>query len=642
MKGQIIKIAVCAVLLAAAYLVVKSVGLPLWGQLLVYLVPYLLISYDTIGEAAEGIMEGNALDENFLMLIATVGALLIGFLPGAEPEFTEGVFVMLFFKVGELFEDFAEDKSRASIAELMDIRPDSATVERGSDVVTVLPQEVEIGETLIVKPGEKIALDGVVAEGMSSVSTVALTGESMPRDVAAGDEVISGCVNISGLLRVKVSKSYGESTVAKILKLVEESSEGKSHSETFIRRFAKVYTPIVVILAILLALVPPFFCEEYTSGLAVWGYRALAFLVVSCPCALVLSVPLTFFAGIGGASRRGILVKGGNYMEALAKAETVVMDKTGTLTLGVFSVDIVHPSVVSESELLYLAATAEQFSTHPVAEALRSACDKEIEKDALTDVREIAGQGIKALIGGKTVLVGNDKLMASAGVEHRSCKACAAHTGTMIHVAVDGQYAGHIVISDKVKPDAPEAIRLLKTVGVKRTVLLTGDNEATTVAVACSLGMDEYFAGLLPEDKVAHVERLLKEKKTKSGGRSKSSTLVFVGDGINDAPVLARADVGIAMGALGSDAAIEASDVVLMDDKPSKIALAISIARHTIGIALQNTYFAIGIKVIILILVGIGCLGSFAMPIAVFGDVGVMVLAVLNAMRALHTRPLKE
>ncbi len=504
----------------------------------------------------------------------------------------------------------------------------------------MLPQEVEPGEIMAVKPGEKVALDGIIVEGTSCLNTVALTGESLPRDVGAGDEVISGCVNISGLLRVRVSRPFSDSTVSKILRLVEESAGNKAKSETFIRRFAKVYTPIVVIMALVLAIVPPFFCSGYMAGLAVWGYRALAFLVVSCPCALVLSVHLTFFAGIGGASRRGILIKGGNYMEALAKTSAVVMDKTGTLTEGVFSVDIVHPSVVSESELLHIAATAEQFSTHPIAEALRRACWNKIDKDALSDVHETAGQGIRAVIGGREVLVGNDKLMKASGISATACRECGQHAGTMIHVAVGRKYAGHIVISDRVKPDAAEAMALLKRVGVKRTVMLSGDNEATATAVAVKLGIDECYVGLLPLDKVRHVERLLEEeKRNASGGRA--STLVFVGDGINDAPVLARADIGIAMGGLGSDAAIEASDVVLMDDKPSKIALAIAVSRRTIAIALQNTYFAIGVKAAILILVAAGCLGAMTMPLAVFGDVGVMVIAVLNATRAMQTRPVR-
>ncbi len=637
MNKQLLRIIVTAVLLAVAYIVTTHIAMPLWAQLLVYLVPYFIISYDVMGEAIEGIMSGNPFDEDFLMFIATLGALGIGFIPGAEPEFLEGVFVMLFFQVGELFEGYAEGKSRASIEDLMDIRPDVANVERGNELFTIEPQEVKIGETIVVKPGEKVPLDGIITEGESSLNTSALTGESLPREVSVGDDVISGCVNITGLIRVRVNKSFGESTVSKILKLVEESADNKSKSETFIHRFAKVYTPIVVFLAIALAVIPPFFCSTYTSGLATWGYRALAFLVVSCPCALVLSIPLTFFAGIGGASRKGILIKGGNYMEALAKAETVVMDKTGTLTQGIFSVDTIHSTNISEEELLRFAATAEQFSTHPIADALRRAYTKDISKDDLTDVKEVAGQGVQAKIDGKEVCVGNEKLMISSAVVMPSDKEYQNHVGTIIHIAIDGDYAGHIVISDKLKGDAIEAICSMKELGVKRTVMLTGDNEASATVVAHTLGVDEFHAGLLPAGKVEHVERLINEKQMAKGGVKKGSALVFVGDGINDAPVLARADVGIAMGALGSDAAIEASDVVLMDDKPSKIATAISISRHTISIAMQNAYFAVGIKVAILILVALGALGTLAMPIAVFGDVGVMVLAVLNAMRALKT-----
>ncbi len=624
---KLVRIIVTALLLAVAYILTERTAMPLWAQLLVYLVPYIVISYDVAAEALEGILSGNPFDEDFLMFIATIGALLIGFIPGADPEFLEGVFVMLFFQVGELFEEYAEDRSRASIEELMDIRPDAANVEREGRLITVAPQEVEIGEIIVVKPGEKLALDGVVVEGASALNTTALTGESLPREVSVGDDVLSGCVNISGLLRIRVSKSFGESTVSKILKLVESSAENKANSETFIRRFAKVYTPLVVVLALVLAVIPPLFYTSYMEGLALWGYRALAFLVVSCPCALVLSIPLTFFAGIGGASRKGLLIKGGNYIEALAKAEMVVMDKTGTLTQGFFSVDTVHPNNIPASDLLRYAAAAEQFSTHPIADALRRACPEALNKE-VTDIQELAGQGISATIEGKTIHVGNVKLMRAAHIELPADEEYMSHVGTIIHVSIDNAYAGHIVISDKVKDDAADAIRSMKKVGVKRIVMLTGDNEEAAALVARSLGIDEYHAALLPGDKVEHVERLLSTK-------AKRSSLLFVGDGINDAPVLARADVGIAMGALGSDAAIEAADVVLMDDKPSKIALAIRLARHTIGIALQNAYFAIGLKLLLLILVALGTLGSLAMPIAVFGDVGVMVLCVLNAMRAL-------
>ncbi len=629
-RVQIVRIVITAILLAMAYVVTSRIAMPLWAQLLVYLVPYILISYDVMLEAVEGIVSGNPFDENFLMFIATLGALAIGFIPSAEPEFLEGVFVMLFFKVGELFEGYAEGRSRDSIEQLMDIRPDSACVERSGELVVVAPQEVSVGETLVVRPGEKVPLDGVILEGQSSLNTVALTGESLPREVSVGDDVISGCVNISGLLHIRVSKSFGESTVSKILRLVAESTENKSRGETFIRRFAKVYTPIVVCLAIALALIPPFFCSSYLTGLATWGYRALAFLVVSCPCALVLSVPLTFFAGIGGASRQGILIKGGNYMETLSRAELVVMDKTGTLTCGVFSVDTVHPTDISSSELLHVAASAEQFSTHPIALALRAACSSPLSEDDLSDLQELAGHGIQVKVKGQSVSVGNEKLMQSLGINLPQDDESHSHVGTIIHIAIDGEYKGHIVISDQLKDDAVDAISGMKRLGVSRTIMLTGDNEAVASHVARTLSIDEYHANLLPADKVDHVERLMNEKS------SRRSALVFVGDGINDAPVLARADVGIAMGALGSDAAIEASDVVLMDDKPSKIASSIRICRHTIRIAMQNTYFAVGIKVLILVLVAIGALGTLAMPIAVFGDVGVMVLAVLNAMRALR------
>ncbi len=637
MKKEITRIVICAALLAAAWFVTKNAELPLWAQLLVYLVPYIFIGHDVICEAAEGIAKGNPLDENFLMTAATVGALLIGFIPGAEAEFAEGVFVMLFFKVGELFEDYAGDKSRDSIEELMDIRPDRAEVERSGAVVSVPPQEVETGETIIVRPGGKIALDGIVTEGKSSLDTAALTGESVPRAVKEGDEVVSGCVNLSGLLKVRVTKTFGEGTVAKILRLVGEASANKAGRETFIRRFAKVYTPVVVVLAVFLALVPPFFSGSYTEGLALWGYRALAFLVVSCPCALVLSVPLTFFAGIGGASKRGILIKGGNCMEALAKAGTVAMDKTGTLTEGVFSVNAVHASVVGRDELLRLAAAAERFSTHPVAQALRRECGEETGPGAATDVEEKAGRGVKSVVNGKEVWVGNEKLMQAAGVGVPECRECESHAGTVVHVAADGKYAGHIVVSDRVKAGSAEALRRMKSAGIERTVMLTGDGREAAEAAAEALGIGEYRSGLMPADKVAAVEDLMEEEREKG----KKVTVVFVGDGINDAPVLARADAGIAMGGMGSDAAIEAADAVIMDDNPSKIVLAVALSRRTIRIALENTWFAIGVKVAILVLVASGCLGSLAMPMAVFGDVGVMVLAVLNAMRALDTARVK-
>ena len=624
MKKKLIRIILTAVLLVGAWLVEHFAALPMWQVLLVYLVPYLVISYDVLGEAVEGIMEGDPFDENFLMSIATIGALLIGFLPGAEPQFIEGVFVMLFFQLGELFEHYAEDKARDSISELMDIRPDVANVERNGVVASVSPEEVMIGETVIVKPGEKIPLDGRVLEGSSSLNTVALTGESMPRDVSAGMEVISGCVNLSGVLKVQVEKPYSESTAAKIIQLVEEAGDNKSRSESFIRRFARVYTPIVVIAALALAVIPPFFYDSYAPAFGVWLYRALTFLVVSCPCALVISIPLTFFAGIGGASHKGILIKGGNYMDALSKLSTVVFDKTGTLTRGTFDVEAIHPEKLSEHELLHLAAHVERYSTHPIALALRMAYANEKDNCTVEDIQETAGQGITATINNQKVSVGNSRLMATLGITIPTCKRCTSHAGTIVHVAIDGEYAGHIVISDQLKADAVKAIESLKQLGVSKTVMLSGDKREVVEQVAEQTKVTEYYAELLPIDKVKHVERLIAEKNA-------GETIAFVGDGINDAPVLARADVGIAMGALGSDAAIEAADVVLMDDKPSKIALAIELSCRTIFIAKENAWFAIGIKVAVLLL---ATFGMASMGLAVFADVGVMVLAVLNAMRA--------
>ena len=624
MKKKLIRIILTAVLLVGAWLVEHFAALPMWQVLLVYLVPYLVISYDVLGEAVEGIMEGDPFDENFLMSIATIGALLIGFLPGAEPQFIEGVFVMLFFQLGELFEHYAEDKARDSISELMDIRPDVANVERNGVVASVSPEEVMIGETVIVKPGEKIPLDGRVLEGSSSLNTVALTGESMPRDVSAGMEVISGCVNLSGVLKVQVEKAYSESTAAKIIQLVEEAGDNKSRSESFIRRFARVYTPIVVISALALAVIPPFFYDSYAPAFGVWLYRALTFLVVSCPCALVISIPLTFFAGIGGASHKGILIKGGNYMDALSKLSTVVFDKTGTLTRGTFDVEAIHPEKLSEHELLHLAAHVERYSTHPIALALRMAYANEKDNCTVEDIQETAGQGITATVNNQKVSVGNSRLMATLGITIPTCKRCTSHAGTIVHVAIDGEYAGHIVISDQLKADAVKAIESLKQLGVSKTVMLSGDKREVVEQVAEQTKVTEYYAELLPTDKVKHVERLIAEKNA-------GETIAFVGDGINDAPVLARADVGIAMGALGSDAAIEAADVVLMDDKPSKIALAIELSCRTIFIAKENAWFAIGIKVAVLLL---ATLGMASMGLAVFADVGVMVLAVLNAMRA--------
>lgn len=622
-KKKLLRIILTAVLLVAAVVVEKTMGLEVWQLLIVYLVPFLLISYDVIGEAVEGIMEGEVFDEDFLMCVATVGALLIGFLPGAETEFPEAVFVMLFFQIGELFEDYAEDNSRRSISHLMEIRPDTANVVRNGETLVVKPEDVKIGETVVVKPGEKLPLDGVVENGKTSLDTMALTGETMPRDVAEGDKVVSGCVNLSGVIKVRVEKTYGESTVSKILDLVENANENKSKSETFIAKFAHVYTPIVVYVALLLAFLPPFFYDSYMETLPVWLGRALTFLVVSCPCALVISVPLTFFAGIGGASRRGILIKGSNYMDALAKTGVVVFDKTGTLTKGKFEVEAIHPNDFNDNELLHLAAHVERYSTHPIAMSLKEAFGNEDDGCNVENVEEIAGKGVKAIVNGREVFVGNGKLMDSIGVEWHQCH----KVGTIVHVAVDGVYAGHIVVADVVKTDSKDAIHGLKDCGIKKTVILTGDRNEVGEYVADELGVDEWHAELLPADKVDRIEEILNDE-------NKKSNVAFVGDGINDAPVLAWADVGIAMGALGSDAAIEAADVVLMDDKPSKIALAIRIARNTIGIARQNVAFSISVKLAVLIL---AAFGLATMWMAVFADVGVTVIAVLNAMRALNT-----
>lgn len=624
MKRKLIRIIVTALLLVAAWGVSELWQLAVWQQLIVFLVPYVLISYDVLGEAWEGIMERDPFNEDFLMSVATIGALLIGFIPGAETQFPEAVFVMLFFQVGEVFEDYAEDKSRDSISELMNIRPDKANLETNGNIEVVDPSMVRVGDIIMVKPGEIVPLDGVVVDGVSSLNTVALTGESVPREIAVGGEVLSGCVNISGVLKVKVKKLFGESTASKIINLVEQAGERKSKSENFIRRFAHVYTPIVVFAAIALAVIP----SLITGDVALWVYRALTFLVVSCPCALVISVPLTFFGGIGGASRNGILIKGANYMDTLAKIGTVVFDKTGTLTKGVFAVDAVHPEEYDENELLSIAAAVEQYSTHPIAVALREASAVEAANSKIENVEEIAGHGVKAVVDGKQVSVGNEKLMNSLGITLNACEECKHHAGTVVHVAIDDMYAGHIVISDQIKSDSKEAISALKKLGVEKTVMLTGDQQRVAEHVAKQLQLDEYYAQLLPADKVSKVEQMLNAKPS-------GTHLAFVGDGINDAPVLARADVGIAMGALGSDAAIEAADVVLMDDKPSKIAQAIRIARKTILIAKENVWFAIIVKVAILLFTAAGLLGSLAMAIAVFGDVGVMVLCVLNATRAL-------
>ena len=628
---KLVLIVVAAILLIAAVVIEKHCALKTWQLLLVYLVPYLLVGHETLKEAAEGLAHGKPFNEHFLMSVATIGALCIGFLPGAETQFPEAVFVMLFFQVGELFEGYAEGKSRESIAHLMDIRPDVALLEvRGENgevrEMTVSPSDVPIGSIILVKPGERVPLDGIVIEGRTSLNTVALTGESIPREIAEGDEVISGCVNLSGVIKVRTTKSFGDSTASKIIELVEHAADHKSKSETFITRFARIYTPIVVFAAIALAIIPPIIISltSHTSLLTTfptWLYRALMFLVVSCPCALVLSVPLTFFGGIGGASRKGILIKGANYMDILSKVNTVVFDKTGTLTHGQFAVTAVHPQSCDERQLLHLAAHVEHFSTHPIGAALRDAFpDEATDGCQVSEVEEVSGQGIRARVGNQVVCVGNTKMMEAVGAEWHPCH----HTGTIIHVAIDGTYAGHIVINDKVKDDSAEAIAQLRQMGIDRMVMLTGDQKGVAEEVARQLNIAEYHAELLPTDKLEILSSFL----------SPRITTAFVGDGINDAPVLARADVGIAMGALGSDAAIEAADVVLMDDKPTKIALAVGIARRTLRIARQNVAFAIGVKVAVLLL---AAFGLATMWMAVFADVGVTVLAVLNAMRALRT-----
>ena len=614
-KKMLIRILCSFVLLVAAAIVEKLLpdALPQWGWLLVFLAPYLLIGYDVLKEAVESIFHGQMLDEHFLMMVATVGALCVG-------ELEEAVAVMLFYQVGELFQSYAVGKSRKSISALMDIRPDYANIERDGKLEQVDPEEIQVGDIIVVKAGEKVPLDGVVMEGKTTLNTAALTGESLPRDAAEGDQIISGCVNISGLIRVRVIKPFSESTVSRILELVENASNKKTRTERFITRFARIYTPAVVGAAVLLAIVPPLVLHGNWSD---WIYRALTFLVVSCPCALVISVPLSFFGGIGGASSKGILVKGSNYIEALAHCETVVFDKTGTLTEGSFQVTAVHPDAVDEKELLRLAAAAESYSDHPISLSLKAACHDSIDSKLVTNVHEIAGKGVQAEFEGHTLSVGNGKLMESLGIEEHKCH----KVGTIVHVAMDGKYLGHIVISDVIKPDAAKAIADLKACGVQRTVMLTGDRREVAQNVAQQLKLDDVKAELMPQGKVEAVEELLKAKNPKS-------TLAFVGDGINDAPVLSRADIGIAMGALGSDAAIEAADVVLMDDQPSKIAEAIRISRKTMGIAMQNIVFALAVKAVVL---AVTAFGAGNMWWAVFADVGVSVIAILNAMRALRT-----
>lgn len=609
-KKTLIRIIVSACLLCAAHALTGFLSLPGWAELLIFLVPYGTIGWDILFKAGRNIAHGQVFDENFLMCIATIGAFAIG-------EYPEAVFVMLFYQVGELFQSYAVGKSRRSIAEMMDIRPDYANISRGGQLVRVDPEEVKIGDTIVVKPGERVPLDGVIVSGRSALDTAALTGESLPREVEDGDDVISGCVNTGGVLEIQVTKEFGQSTVSKILDLVENSSSKKAKAENFITKFARYYTPCVVISALLLAVIPPL----VTGGnWGEWIERALIFLVISCPCALVISVPLSFFGGIGGASRNGILVKGGNYLEVLSKAECVVFDKTGTLTKGVFNVTAIHPDRCSENELLELAAMAEYYSDHPISRSLKEAYSKEIDTSRLGEIREISGHGIEAFVDGKKVSVGNGKLMEKEGVKWHPCH----NVGTTVHVAENGEYLGHIVISDEVKTDSEEAIKQLKLAGIAKTVMLTGDTKEVGEDIAGKLGLDEVHTQLLPSDKVDRVEKLIEEKG--------KGSLVFVGDGINDAPVLSRADVGIAMGAIGSDAAIEAADIVLMDDKPSKIAYAIHIAKRTMHIVRQNIVFALAVKVIVMIM---GAFGAANMWEAVFADVGVSVIAILNSMRAM-------
>lgn len=626
-KVKIARIVCSAVLLGIAYAVEHAFDLQLWQALLLYLLPYAVAGYDVVLEAWESITEGECFNEDLLMTIATVGALLIGFVPNGSPMFDEAVFVMLFFQVGEVFEHLASDNSKKSIAKLMDIRPDSATVERDGQLLTISPEEVGLGEIIVVKPGDRVPVDAEIVEGSTSLDTVALTGESVPRDATVGDNIISGCVNLSGVVRARVTHLFEDSTASRIIKLVESSNQNKSKSERFIRRFSRVYTPAVVYSAIALAFLPPLLSGDFVANASTWVVRGLTFLIASCPCALVVSVPLAFFGGIGAASKEGVLIKGSAYIDMLSTLDTVAFDKTGTLTEGVFEVLAVHSQTIGEKDLLHLASHVEMHSTHPIAAALRAAYPSEDDDCVITDIKEIAGQGICANVNGKRVAVGNSALMESVGA---SWKACENH-GTIIHVAVDGTYMGHIVISDRERADAPAAIASLKNVGVSKVVMLTGDKRDVAEEIAAQMGITEVRAELLPQDKVSAVEGLLAQK---TAGKS----LAFVGDGINDAPVLARADVGVAMGGLGSDAAIEAADVVLMDDKLSKLSKAVKIARHTLGIAKQNIVFAIGVKVAVLIL---AAFGLAPMWLAVFGDIGVMVLAVLNSTRALNIKSIK-
>ena len=620
-KKMLVRILITAVMLIALHFI-PITGIP---QLLAYVAAYLVIGYDILRKAGKGILNGRAFDENFLMALATLGAFFLAIWTKSG-DYVEGIAVMLFYQIGELFQSYAVGKSRKNISALMDIRPDYANIEADGQLTQVDPDEVPVGSMIVVQPGEKVPLDGVIVEGTASLNTSALTGESLPRDVKEGDEIISGCIDMSGVLKIRTTKAFGESTVSKILDLVENASSRKSRSEAFISRFAKIYTPAVCAAALVLAVLVPL--GRMLAGLDAnwtdWIYRALSFLVVSCPCALVISIPLSFFAGIGGASKEGILIKGSNYLEALSEAKIVVFDKTGTLTRGVFEVTAVHHSPMDEAQLLEYAALAECASSHPISKSLQKAYGKEIDRSRVTDIEELSGHGITATVDGHAVAAGNSKLMNKLGVEYHDCHS----TGTIIHMAVDGQYAGHIVISDVVKPHSKEAIEQLKRAGVQKTVMLTGDAKRVADSVAAELGVDEVRSELLPGDKVAEVEKLLAAK-------SKKDMLAFVGDGINDAPVLTRADIGIAMGAMGSDAAIEAADIVLMDDDPLQIAKAIKISRKCIGIVRQNIVFSLVVKFGCLALVAFGVANMWA---AIFADVGVMVLAVLNAIRALRYR----
>ena len=621
-KRMLIRIVLSAVLM----IVLRLLPIEGWLRFFLYLIPYLIIGYDILIKAGKGILRRQMFDENFLMAIATIGAMIIGIVDSGD--YVEAIAVMLFYQIGELFQSYAVGKSRKNISELMDIRPDYANIEKDGDLLQVDPDEVEVGTVIIVQPGEKIPIDGIVLEGRSSLNTSALTGESRPRDVKKNDEVISGCINMTGVLKIRTTKEFGESTASKILDLVENASSRKSRSEAFISRFAKIYTPTVCACALALAVFPPLvnLLLSNPAGWSIWIYRALTFLVASCPCALVISVPLSFFAGIGGASKEGVLVKGSNYLEALSQTKYVVFDKTGTLTQGVFEVSAIHHNELPEDKLLEYAAHAESASSHPIAQSLLRAYGKELDRSRVSDVQEISGNGVIAKVDGRIVAAGNDKLMKRLGVVCSDCH----KVGTVIHIAIDNEYAGHIVISDMLKPTSAKAMAELKKSGIQKTVMLTGDAKAVAEQVADSLGIDTVYSELLPGDKVAKVEELLKAKPAKA-------KLAFVGDGINDAPVLSRADIGIAMGAMGSDAAIEAADIVLMDDDPMKISKAIKISRKCLGIVHQNIVFAIAVKVLSLILVAFGLANMW---IAIFADVGVMILAVLNAIRALFVKKL--